>query len=119
MKNFFCVANTYEVIEILYISDEYDELLIKYNKVFKTRTEAQEYADYLKAIAERTYKFSKEEWENENLIKYTFIYNHSKKRFETHGYCYCNLFMKFTFKTKEEAQAFIDEYGSMILKYEM
>ena len=102
-----------------HIDDSENTLMIKYNKVFKTRAEAQEYADYLKAIADRTYKFSKEEWENENLIKYCIYYNGTRKELIADGWYKDNYFCKFTFKTKEEAKDFIAEYGSMILKYEM
>lgn len=99
-------------------NSEYDKNLINYTKIFKTQAEAQEYANYLKAIAERTYKFSKEEWEDVKLEKYCIYYNGSKKELVADEWYKDNYFCKFTFKTKEEAKDFIAEYGSMILKYE-
>ena len=105
--------------DYFYYTDERDEEFFKYNKIFKTEEEAQEYADYLKAIANRTYKFSKEEWENDTLLKWNIKYGNEDKCFEIENSYITNCFNKFTFKTKEEARAFIDEYGSMILKYEM
>lgn len=109
----------YYIKDYEYDDDGYDEKVMKSYKVFKTRAEAQEYADYLKAIAERTYKFSKEEWEDDTLLKWNIKYINEDKFFDIENCWTTNCFNKFTFKTHEEAQAFIDEYGDKILKYEM
>ena len=117
-ERYYYVSNIFTAKDNIYVSDEIDKTITNYRKIFKTEKEAQEYADYLKAIAERTYKFSKEEWEDVKLEKYCIYYNGSKKELVADEWYKDNYFCKFTFKTKEEAKDFIAEYGSMILKYE-
>lgn len=109
----------YYIKDYEYDDDGYDEKIMKAYKIFKTRAEAQEYADYLKAIADRTYKFSKEEISNTNIKKYFICYWGNDDKLQVEHNTYSNGFTKFKFKTYEEAQAFLDEFGSMILKYEM
>ena len=99
-------------------NDDTDEAIFKYNKVFKTEEEAQEYADYLKARKEYSYEFSKEEWEETEIKKYFIYYNYESKRI---GVDYYNSFFEMNtihFKTEEEVQAFIDKYRKQILKFE-
>lgn len=99
-------------------NDDTDEVIFKYNKVFKTEEEAQEYADYLKARKEYSYEFSKEEWEETEIKKYFIYYNYESKRI---GVDYYNSFFEMNtihFKTEEEVQAFIDKYRKQILKFE-
>ena len=117
-ERYFFVNNANDIHSEDFQEDDYDYLIIKYNKVFPTEKEAQEYADYLKAIAERTYKFSKEEWEDAEIKKYYLVYDGDIKAIVCDYTFTWREFNKFTFKTKEEAQAFIDEFGDKILNYE-
>ena len=96
---------------------EEDKNAIKYNKVFKTYKEAQEYADYLKAKKEYSYEFSKEEWENTNIYKYYIYYDFDDKAFYIGSAEYCGRIGTY-FKTAEKAQEFIDKYKRQILKFE-
>ena len=99
-------------------NDDTDEAIFKYNKVFKTEEEAQEYADYLKARKEYSYEFSKEEWEETEIKKYFIYYNYEYKRI---GLDYYNSFFKMNtihFKTEEKAQEFLGKYREQILKFE-
>ena len=97
---------------------EEDKNAIKYNKVFKTYEEAQEYADYLKARKEYSYEFSKEEWENTNIYKYYIYYDFDDKVFYIGSAEYCGRIGITYFKTHEKAQEFLDKYKKQILKFE-
>lgn len=91
---------------------------LKYNKVFKTKEQAQEYADYLKARKEYSYEFSKEEWENENMSKYGIYYDYDVEDIDVEIWGTCRNIGQIFFKTEAQAQAFIDKYKKQILKFE-
>ena len=99
-------------------NDDTDEVIFKYNKVFKTEEEAQEYADYLKARKEYSYEFSKEEWEDSGIQKYFIYYNHTCNVL---GITVNNIWFPMNgihFKSRGKAEEFIDKYKKQILKFE-
>ena len=98
--------------------DSIDELRFEFIEIFKTKEEAREYADYLKARKEYSYEFSKEEWENEGIDKYSIYYDYD---YNNVMIGLCNTFRNLNqiyFKTEEKAQEFIDKYKKQILKFE-
>lgn len=99
-------------------NDKIDNTIIKYNKIFKTEEEAQEYADYLEARKEYSYEFSKEEWENTNIYKHYIYYDFDDKFFYIDSSEYCGRIGTTYFKTYEKAQEFLDRYEKQILKFE-
>ena len=99
-------------------NDKIDNTIIKYNKIFKTEEEAQEYADYLKAKKDYSYEFTKEEWEDIGINKYYIYYDYSEEKLEVFHCNYCGRLNQIYFKTKEKAQEFIDKYKKQILKFE-
>ena len=99
-------------------NDDTDEAILKYNKVFKTEEEAQEYVTYLKARKEYSYEFSREEWESDRIDKYSIYYDYD---YNNVMIGLCNTFRNLNqiyFKTEEKAQEFIDKYKKQILKFE-
>lgn len=115
---YFYVTSSMEIDDYNYRNDKIDESILKYNKIFKTEEEAQEYADYLKARKEYSYEFSKEEWEKTEIKKYFIYYNYEYKRI---GVDYYNSFFEMNcihFKTYEKAREFLDRYEKQILKFE-
>ena len=91
---------------------------MKHSKVFKTKEEAQEYADYLKARKEYSYEFSREEWESDGIDKYSIYCDYD---YNNVMIGLCNTFRNLNqiyFKTEEKAQEFIDKYKKQILKFE-
>lgn len=99
-------------------NDDTDEAIFKNNKIFKTEEEAQEYADYLKARKEYSYEFSKEEWEDEGIDKYSIYYDYELNDIDTEIWDTCRNIGQIFFKTEAQAQAFIDKYKKQILKFE-
>ena len=98
--------------------DSIDELRFEFIKIFKTKEQAQEYADYLKARKEYSYEFSKEEWENENMSKYGIYYDYDVEDIDVEIWGTCRNIGQIFFKTEAQAQAFIDKYKKQILKFE-
>lgn len=99
-------------------NDDTDEAIVKYNKVFKTEEEAQEYADYLKARKEYSYEFSKEEWEDTRIDKYYIYYDYEDNNMGISSYSAYKYLNQIYFKSREEAQEFIENYKEEILKFE-
>lgn len=115
---YYYVDETMEIVCCTYHNDKIDNEIIKYYKIFKTKEEAQEYADYLKARKEYSYEFSKEEWKDDGIDKccISYDYEDSKMRIITYNsYRYQN---QIYFKTQEKAQEFIENYKKQILKFE-
>lgn len=107
-----------EVVCGTFFGKPYQNKVIKYNRIFKTAEQAHDYADYLKARKEYSYEFSKEEWEDEGIDKYSIYYDYD---YNNVMIGLCNTFRNLNqiyFKTEEKAQEFIDKYKKQILKFE-
>lgn len=97
---------------------EFDKEIVKHNKIFKTEKEAEDYADYLKALKKASYEFTNEEWNDANMSKYYISYDYdSRKLFANSSYIYREQKCIY-FKTLQEAKDFIGKYKKQILKYE-
>lgn len=107
-EKYFFVTIDKEVDYYDYRNDIVDEKILKYNKIFKTKEEAQEYADYLKAIKEYSYE----------LGKYYIYYDLDDKVLHVGSIEYLGRMGTIYFKTLEKAQEFLDIYREQILKFE-
>ena len=117
-ENFYYLSSGLYVLFASFQNIEADRKILKYSKIFKTKEDAQEYADYLKARKEYSYEFSKEEWEKTEIKKYFIYYNYGYKRI---GVDYYTSFFEMNcihFKTEEKAQEFLGKYREQILKFE-
>ena len=99
-------------------NNDTDEAIFKYNKIFKTEEEAQEYADYLKARKEYIYEFSKEEWQDYNISKYLIYYDYAEDVLLWSSVNYCGRMGEIYFRTEEKVQEFLDKYKKQMLKFE-
>ena len=115
---YFYVTSSMAIDDYNYRNDKIDESILKYNKIFKTEEEAQEYADYLKARKEYSYEFSKEEWEDEGIDKHSIDYSYEENDIEIETWTTYRNLNQIYFKTEAQAQAFIDKYKKQILKFE-
>lgn len=100
--------------------DRWDKLRLENTRVFKTIKEVERYEKYQKAKKEYTYKFTKAEWENKEIAKWSIECNYEdyKKRLNI---CLCYMYRGIgiiAFKTQEKVQEFIDKYKKEILEYE-
>ena len=94
-----------------------DKWILKTMPVFQTREECQKYCDYRKALIDKSYKFSCEEWENTSILKFTIVYSYDDKEFNIVPWYYNRYMGAFTFKTREDAQFMIDNYSEEMLKW--
>ena len=99
-------------------NDDTDEAIFKNNKIFKTEEQAQEYADYLKARKEYSYKFSKEEWENYSIELYYICCDFDDKTLYVDTVAYVGRMGAIYFETEEKAKEFLNKYKKQILKFE-
>lgn len=108
-----------EEIDTEYWEDTYiDKTRLKNKVIFKTEAEAQRYTNYQKAKEEYSYKFSKEEWEDVETIKYFLYYSYLDKIIKIDETRMAQVMGTIHFKTKDKAQEFIDKYKDEILEFE-
>lgn len=98
-------------------SHRYDIWRVNNIPVFKTQEECQKYCDYRKALIEKSYKFTREEWNNNNIVKYSIMYNYARDRLDVDNNVYFRSLNKVYFKTEDDAQYMIDNYSDEILKW--
>ena len=91
---------------------------LKYNKVFKTKEEAQEYADYLKSRETYSYKFSKEEWKDASILKHVIYLDTINQDIFIESTSIQYYMNSIYFKSRGKAEEFIDKYKKQILKFE-
>lgn len=95
-------------------NSESDDYLILHNFVFKTKEECKDYRDFLDKLYKYKTDFSREEWENKKIRKYSFIYDcslHSlsfRVAMDIQGYNY--------YFTEENIKKFVDEVGKDRIK---
>lgn len=107
---YFIDTDTIEIINNLWRNDRWDNGRLQHKIVFKTRKEAEEYLEYLKAKEKAINEFSKEEWENDNIEKYYIRYTYLREKFEITYYSSIRGINTMYFRTRESAQEFIDKY---------
>lgn len=89
-----------------------DEYLLVNTPLFRTEAEAERYLEFKQELAKRRWIVTKEEWENNNILKYYIC--------EVKGEIYadyCNLHNRIGtiyFKTREDAQYMIDNYADIL-----
>lgn len=93
----------------------YDEFRYKHIPIFKTVEECERYWRFMDTVKEKSYSFSKEEWEDERVQKW-FIWLHNGELY-TKFLGATNVYGSIFFKTKEDAQYIVDNYKEELLKY--
>ena len=91
----------------------------RYNNIpiFKTQSECERYWHFMDTVKEKSYEFSKEEWENGEIEKWRIIYDGEVKGFCVEAnYLKC-VFNATYFKSREDAQYIIDNFKEELLKY--
>ena len=85
--------------------------------LFKTREECEKYWHFMDTVKEKSYEFSKEEFENENVYKFNIHYNHYSKCFVVGYDIYTKQLGLIYFKTEEDAQYIIDNFKEELMEY--
>lgn len=115
---YYLVKPTGYIDCLRYDNDIIDKNIIENMLVFETRDEAEHYLDYLKALKESSYEFTKEEWENGSIEKWSVYYNYGRKQFEyISAYNLREMKQKY-FKTEKELSDFVSKWKKEIKEYE-
>lgn len=103
-------TDTIEIINSLWRNDRWDNGRLQHKVIFKTRAEAEEYLEYLKAKEKAMNEFSKEEWGDTGIFKYRFCINCSTRKFEIILETLSREFNALYFRQRHEVQEFINKY---------
>lgn len=91
----------------------------RYNNIpiFSTKTECERYCHFMDTVKEKSYEFSKEDFENEDSQKWFIAYDYHSKRFYPDNYLATKMFGVVNFKTYKDAQYIIDNFKDELMEY--
>ena len=90
---------------------------IKSTPVFPTKEECERYWRFMDTVKEKSYEFSKEEFENHNIKKYIIYYDFERKCFEVNRRMNIKYLGEIYFRTEADAQYIIDNFKEELLRY--
>ena len=97
--------------------NQFDEWRFKNLPIFKTEEECERYWHFMDTVKEKSYEFSKEEWEESGIRKYSFYYKYDDNCFVVDEFGMLKDFGKIYFKDKESAQYIIDNFKDELMEY--
>lgn len=100
-----------------YCAGDCKEWLFDNVPVFPTKEECEKYWHFMDTVKEKSYEFSKEEWENIDIKKYYITYRSIAKELGVNRVTYLRELGMVYFKTREDAQYIIDNFKEELLKY--
>ena len=89
----------------------------KHMVIFPTKEECARYWHFMDTVKEKSYSFSKEEWEDVNIRKYYIFYSYNNTYFKVHSDLHCKDLGTNYFKTEEDAQYIIDNFKDELMEY--
>ena len=95
----------------------YDEFRYKHTPIFKTEEECERYWHFMDTLKEKSYSFSREEFENHNIRKHIIYYDFERKCFDIDRSINIKYFGEIYFKTEESAQYIIDNFSKELKEY--
>lgn len=118
LREEYWFRNVYGVIEWCKNGDQ-DNIDWQYNNIpiFPTKEECEKYWNFRDAVKEKSYEFSKEEWNNSDIPKYSIFYRCYVDEWDICLEWTCRTVGEIYFKTKEDAEYIIDNYKEELLKY--
>lgn len=85
--------------------------------LFKTEEECKRYWHFMDTVKEKSYEFSKEEWEDEDISKFYICYDYNLKIFHPSFAWACQIFGRFYFRTEDDAQYIIDNFKDELMEF--
>lgn len=85
--------------------------------LFPTKEECERYWHFMDTVKEKSYEFSKEEWEDVDIDKYFIYYRYKYNDFDIDEDCATRDLGKFYFKTREDAQYIIDNFKDELMEW--
>ena len=91
----------------------------RYNNIpiFPTKEECQRYWHFMDTVKEKSYEFTADEWEDEDLKKYAIYFNYNQKRWNVCCQWTNRSFGEVFFKIKEDAQYIIDNFKDELMEW--
>ena len=84
--------------------------------LFKTQEQCERYWHFMDTVKEKSYEFSKEEWEDDEIGKLVIYYDYTRKEFGV-TCVFCKYLGEIYFKDKESAQYIIDNFKEELMEY--
>ena len=85
--------------------------------LFKTQEQCERYWRFMDAVKEKSYEFSREEWEDESIAKYLIEYYYLDKEFCVEQTWHYKELGTIYFKDEESAQYIIDNFKDELMKF--
>jgi hypothetical protein len=101
----------------LYADNDSINWIINNLPIFKTKEQCDRYWHFMDTVKEKSYEFSKEEWEDHNLAKYFIAYDWGNKNFIIIN-AYLEIYLgKIYFARRSDAQYIIDNFKDELMEY--
>ena len=99
-----------------YEGDCWDDWRVNNIPIFKTEEECRRYWHFMDTVKEKSYEFSKEEWEDDEIGKFVIYYDYTRKEFGV-TCVFCKYLGEIYFKDKESAQYIIDNFKDELMEF--
>lgn len=100
-----------------YEGDCWDDWRVNNIPIFKTEEECERYWRFMDTVKEKSYEFSREEFENHNIRKHIIYYDFERKCFDIDRSINIKYFGEIYFKTEEDAKYIIDNFKDELMKF--
>ena len=85
--------------------------------IFKTEQECKKYWHFMDTVKEKSYEFSREQWERGDVYKYMIAYDFGFKNFYVDSLLNRKYFGEIYFKDEESAQYIIDNFKDELMEF--
>ena len=97
-------------------NDKYDDWRINNIPIFPTKESCERYWRFMDTVKEKSYSFSEEEWEDDEVDKLVIYYDYTRKEFGV-TCTFCKYLGEIYFKDKESAKYIIDNFKDEFMEF--
>lgn len=99
--------------------DRHEIDIWRYNNlpIFPTKEECERYWHFMDTVKEKSYEFSREDYNNKECMKYYIFYSFTSQDFNVGIHVTCKDFGNVYFKSKEDAEYIINNFKEELLEY--
>lgn len=98
-------------------TNDYDEWRINNIPIFPTKEACERYWHFMDTVKEKSYEFSKEEWEDDDIYKYSIEYDYEECEFVIDITTTLRYVGEIYFKSKEDVNYIIDNFKEELMEY--
>ena len=95
----------------------FDKLRYDNTLLFPTKEACERYWRFMDTVKEKSYSFSEEEWEDDEIDKLVIYYDYTRKEFGVTCTWVCKYLGEIYFKDKESAQYIIDNFKDEFMEF--